>query len=141
MEINWPDAQVVRIPFAQTAVNYGNTRYWIHCPLPKCQRRCGRLYLCRISDGVYAFICRKCLNLAYRSQNKGILDRMIDKKWNLIHKLEGDSNWDFNKPKWMHWKTFYRMKEEVETLDRIIILCGAAKFSHLKGCEMFSELF
>jgi hypothetical protein len=135
------DAKVLRIPFAQSETNYGNSRYWMRCPNPMCQRRCGRLYLYRFPDGLPAFFCRKCLKLVYRSQNRTHMDRMIDKKWDLIHRLGADSDFIYDKPKWMHWKTFYRMKEEVETLDRTIMLQGAAMFSHLKGFEMFSESF
>ena len=133
------DAKVLRIPFAQTRTNYGNSRFWMRCPNPMCQRRCGKLYLCRFSDGLPAFFCRKCLKLAYRSQNRTLLDRMIDKKWAIIERLKADSDCIWNKPKCMHWKTFNRLKELVETLDREIMLRGYAKFCDLKGFKSASE--
>ena len=50
------------------------------------------------------FFCRKCLDLAYVTQNRSRLDRIIDKKWELIHKLGGESSFvsDSQKPKGMH---------------------------------------
>lgn len=126
-------AWTLRISFAQTKTNYGNCRYWLRCPSPKCQRRCGKLYLQRWSDGTSAFLCRKCLNLAYHSQNKTQMDRMIDKKWALIRKLGAEDSFIHTKPKWMHWKTFNRLKGQVEALDEAITFGGFVKFSVLPG--------
>ncbi len=129
-----PSPLVLRIPFAQSSTNYGNSRYWMLCPNPECQKRCGKLYLCRFSDGS-AFFCRKCLNLAYRSQNRTLIDRMIDKKWAIIHRLKADSDCIWEKPKWMHWKTFYRLREEVRTLEMEIMRLGHVKFCGIKGSK------
>ncbi len=136
---NGHDMRALRISLAQSKTNYGNSRYWMRCPNPECQKRCGKLYLCRLADGMPVFLCRTCLNLAYRSQNKTLLDRMIDKKWAIIRQLKADSDCIWNKPKCMHWKTFNRLKERVETLDREIMLRGYAKFCGPKGVKDASE--
>lgn len=102
-----------QVPVVQTSCNYGGSRHWFLCPLPKCQRRCKKLYLCR--EGV--FVCRKCLNLAYTTQNRCRLDRIIDKKWKLIRQLGADSDIFIQKPKHMHQKTFERLQQQISSLD------------------------
>ncbi len=117
-----------RIPIETTSCNYGGTRHWFLCPIPNCNRRSKKLYL--HPKGI--FICRKCLNLAYSSQNKSAINRIIDKKWDLVQKLGADSDILIYKPKRMHQKTFDRMQEEISRLNvlavqRISQMCG--KFS------------
>ena len=102
------------IPVVTTACNYGGVRHWFLCPLPKCSRRSKKLYLC--SQKV--FVCRKCLNVAYSTQNRSRLDRIIDKKWDLIRKLGGDSDF-VQKPPGMHNKTFTRIREEIWRLNEL----------------------
>lgn len=113
--------RIFRIHFALSKGNYGNSRYWMRCPHPKCLKRCGKLYLCRTPNDMPFFLCRTCLDLAYRSQNKTALDRLIDKKWDLVHKLGANSFdiWTSDKPKWMHWKTFYKIKNKIECLHSV----------------------
>lgn len=110
----------IRIEFDFSRGNYGNSRYWMRCPLLHCKRRCRKLYLIRVKE-IACFVCRCCLNLAYRSQNRTALDRIIDKKWGLVHKLKCDSDniCDREKPKWMHWKTFNRTRDQIEELHDI----------------------
>ncbi|MBS0607143.1 MAG: hypothetical protein JSR57_09350 [Verrucomicrobia bacterium] len=106
----------IDIPFAKSAVNYGNSRYWMQCPNPQCRRRCGKLYLFNLK-GFSLFLCRICLNLAYKSQNETDLDRLISKKWALIRRLKSDSDIILKKPKWMQKKTFKRLLIELEELN------------------------
>jgi hypothetical protein len=104
-----------RISAVTTPCNYGGHRHWFLCPIPKCKRRSKKIYL--FSEGV--FICRKCLKLAYSTQNRSKLDRIIDKKWALIRKLGADSDCilDNQKPKGMHWNTFEKIRSEIASLD------------------------
>lgn len=102
-----------RISVNATACHYGGERHWFLCPL--CQKRSKKLYL--HSQGI--FICRKCLNLAYSSQNRSQLERIISKKWALIHKLGGNSDFITHKPKRMHQKTFDRIQKEIRRLDEL----------------------
>src|SRR5689334_763605 len=73
------------VPVVTTRCNYGKVRHWFLCTNPECRRRSKKLYLNR--QGI--FFCRKCLGLAYSTQNRCRLDRIIDKKWKLIRKLRG----------------------------------------------------
>lgn len=79
------------------------------------------------------FICRKCLNLAYYTQNRSKLDRIIDKKWNLIRKCRGDSEWTQQKPKGMHQKTFDRIQDEICRLDELTTQNIAEMFGRFPG--------
>ena len=107
-----------RIFFSLSDCNYGNQRYWFLCPALGCSKRVRKLFLVSGKDGLPQYICRHCLNLAFRSQNSTELDRVIDRKWDLVRKLGCDSFNIFNqdKPKGMHWKTFNRIREMVENL-------------------------
>lgn len=60
------------VQLTQTACHYGNVRYWFKCE--HCQRRVGVLYL---SGDQCA--CRKCLNLAYQSENESRTSRLCRK--------------------------------------------------------------
>jgi len=84
------------IPVVATNCHYGGQRHWFLCPHPSCKRRSKKLYLC---SGGGLFLCRKCLKLAYTTQNRSEADRIIDKKWHLIRKYGGDSEWTIQKPR------------------------------------------
>lgn len=98
-----------------TTCNYGGFRHWFLCPNQGCKRRCQKPYLNRQSY----FFCRKSLNLAYFTQNRSKLDRIIDKEWTLLRELGADSDFlsDNLKPKGMHWKTFNSIKEQIADLE------------------------
>lgn len=102
-------------PIETTKCNYGGIRHWFLCTNQKCKRRCKKLYM----DRQGYFFCRKCLNLAYITQNRSQLDRIIDKKWKLIRKLGAESDFvlDSQKPKGMHWKTFDQIRNQIAELD------------------------
>jgi hypothetical protein len=104
-----------KIPVVATECNYGSKRHWFLCPLPTCHRRRKKLYFHPLGF----FACRKCLKLAYVSQNRNSLDRIIDKKWHLIRKLGGDSDIIAQKPKRMHCETFNRIQEEIWRLNEL----------------------
>lgn len=108
-----PKALLYEICFSLTPAHYGNQRYWFKCP--KCHQRRRKLSLIQMNDGFPLFLCRYCLKLAYQSQNRTQGDQIIHKKWALIQKL----GWHSEcipveaKPKGMHWKTFYILREQV----------------------------
>lgn len=65
--------------------NYGGLRYWLHCPVVDCERRCYKLYR---PDGCRVFACRQCWELCYRSQlespddifrRRARIDKMIER--------------------------------------------------------------
>lgn len=107
------------IKFSLSRANYGNYRYWFICPNSQCGQRCRKLFQTKGSEGMLYFLCRHCLELVFRSQNRIELDRIIDRKWKLIHSLRCDSPWIQNsaRPKGMHRRTFEKIREEIERLD------------------------
>lgn len=125
------------IPFSLSQGHYGNKRYWFVCPNPSCSKRCRKLFLAKAPNGISFFLCRLCLNLAYRSQNRNKLNRIIDKKWGLVRKLgcESDLIFDSQKPKWMQWKTFNRIREEIDRLDDEA-MCGIAALFPMKRVDV-----
>ena len=65
---SYSDAIVIeRLP-----MNFGGRRWWFSCP--KCERRCGRIYL---PPARSRFGCRSCYNLTYRSCNLSRQDQSL----------------------------------------------------------------
>ena len=56
------------VALESTPCHFGGKRWWFICPNNNCRRRCRILYLISPSD---YFLCRKCQNLTYRSQQEG----------------------------------------------------------------------
>jgi hypothetical protein len=114
-ETEWQDIETpVRITWSKC--NYGGYRPWFLCP--KCYKRVAILY-----GGKY-FLCRHCHHLVYESQNEGNLFRQaascMNKARKIRRRLGASENVDsciLDKPKYMHWKTFERLKEEVWHLE------------------------
>jgi len=113
---NSPEALLYEIFFSLTPAHYGNHRYWLKCP--KCNQRRRKLSLIQMNDEFPLFLCRCCLKLVYQSQNRTEGDQIIHKKWALIHKLGCTSECipDTAKPKGMHWRTFYILREQITWL-------------------------
>jgi len=99
-----------RILFDRTRCNYGGNRTWFLCP------RCGKRVVVLYGAGKL-FLCRHCYDLTYRSQQEGVVDRMMRKQWKIRERL-GASNSLFDpilfKPKGMHQKTFDRLRNEAD---------------------------
>ncbi len=105
------------IVLTSTPCHYGGVREWFLCPGINCGRRVGILYATR-----RYFLCRQCCQLAYRSQREALPDRLLTRAQNLRERLGGNGDiGDFfpEKPKGMHWKTYERLKEEGEWLERM----------------------
>lgn len=112
------------IPIEKTACNYGKMRYWFGCPI--CGKRAARLFL--HGGSVADWKCRECANLVYRSQQatKGDFWTWYDKAATIAQKLNpdywedgfsylltSDICWLFpERPKGMHWKTYYRLRDK-----------------------------
>ena len=126
--------KTLRIQFALSKNNYKHfrERYWLRCQ--KCERRCTNLYVQQSFGEAPSFLCKDCCNLAYRSQNTSHIDRLIDRKWEVLRELESTSDIVTKKPKWMHWSTFYRLRDEVDELDRQIT-CGIGGLFGLYGSK------
>jgi len=103
----WEDVEQ-RIIFDRTSCNYGATRTWFLCP--RCETRVAVLY-----GAGKLFLCRHCYDLTYRSQQEGVVDRMMRKQWKIRERLgASDALVDpiLFKPKGMHQKTFDRLRNE-----------------------------
>jgi len=93
---------------------FGGRRAWFLCPRPGCGRRVATLW------GGTKFYCRQCWNLAYQSQNETAWDRALTKAQAIRVKLGGHPGcaYDFpEKPKGMHWRTYYRLKDQSEQAE------------------------
>lgn len=85
----------------------GGERPWFLCPC--CSKRVGKLYL----RDMY-FYCRGCHNLSYYTRNQSEPFRLLEKSRKIRKRLGcnyGTSEPFPDKPKGMHWKTYYAMKE------------------------------
>ena len=89
------------IPVEKQPCNFGGHRYFFRCPGKTCNRRMRKLYCCR---GI--FLCRKCLNLGYYSQRVVPSHRFSLMQKKLEDKLKDAGGNLWQKPKWMHNKTF-----------------------------------
>lgn len=97
-----------------TRCNYGGERAWFRCPVANCGRRVAILY------GGSLFACRHCYNLAYDSQNETRHGRMLLKAQAIRQKLGGTPcvGDEFpQKPKGMHWRTYYRLGQKSEEAE------------------------
>ncbi len=97
------------IPYSYTDTNFGGMRQWFQC------LSCGRN--CRVIYGGQYFRCRHCYGLKYQSQYERSWSRATDKALKIRQKLGCDGGIDDpfpEKPKGMHWKTYYRFEAEYE---------------------------
>jgi hypothetical protein len=92
-----------------TALHFGGRRAWFRCPAEGCGRRVAILY------GGEVFACRHCHRLAYECQREAADDRAMRRADSIRRRLgweAGIANPEGGKPKWMHWRTFERLKAE-----------------------------
>ena len=102
------------ISLTKTNCNYSGYRYWFICP--KCNEKAAILYL---KDK--CFLCRCCQNLAYTSQRRCQIDRLLVKMLKIRRSIGASSNIMepiINKPKGMHWKTFANIINEEKTVSQ-----------------------
>ena len=95
------------VRLAWTACHYGGQRAWWLCPAVGCGRRVAVLF------GGPVFACRHCQRLAYKSQRETPDDRCIrraDKLRDRLGWVAGIVHGTGDKPKGMHWRTFWRMQ-------------------------------
>lgn len=100
-DMNYP------VRLAWTACHYGGQRAWWLCPVAGCGRRVAVLY------GGAVFACRYCQKLAYKCQRETPDERATrraDKLRNRLGWVPGILNGNGNKPKGMHWQTFWHMQ-------------------------------
>ena len=108
----WKDERYsVRV--VRTPCNLGGSRPWFVCPALNCRRRVAILY----GGGIFA--CRQCYQLAYASTREdagGRATRRADRIRVRLGWEPGILNSDGDKPKWMRWRTFFRLVDQHDEL-------------------------
>jgi hypothetical protein len=97
------------IYLTRTFPPFGGHRWWFICPGSGCGRRVGRLYVGR------DFLCRHCRGLVYESQRKSASFRVLSRSQKIRRRLGGSGGLSDpfpDKPKAMHWKTYFRLQDE-----------------------------
>jgi hypothetical protein len=100
------------LPLDRTPCNYGGERTWFRCP--NCMGRYAILYQ---ADEGYA--CRRCLGLAYRSQQESPGNRMMSRAQKIRRQLGGTSDLSLPfpaKPNGMWTITYFRLRATSEDL-------------------------
>ena len=95
------------IAVVTSAMHFGGSREFFLCP------RCGRRFAILYCAARY-FRCRRCNDMAYRTQNETPHGRALllaGKLWKLAGCEWGG---DGEKPKWMQWRTFNRLMERAD---------------------------
>jgi hypothetical protein len=99
------------VAIAWTPCHYGGQRPWFLCPF--CNNRLAILYLGMV------LACRKCQQLAYKSQRESHIERCFNRALNIRERLKwppGISTRGCTKPKGMHQTTYWRLHEEYMSL-------------------------
>ena len=104
--------------------HYGGVHQMFICPL--CRKNARKLYLRGIEFG-----CRRCFNLAYRSQNETLADRLLRKKDKVTKRLGKDKYEYAPKPKRMHNSTYKSLSHTVSTLEDLSLMAFLAKSRNL----------
>lgn len=103
----------VRLVATDTA--FGGERKWFACPWSGCKHRVTKLYL-----GSYGPGCRHCYRLAFTSTHIDQYQRSMNIMRRMRKKLGGHPDDDGlpEKPKGMHWRTYWRLVDRYEDLER-----------------------
>ena len=127
----WQDRHQ-HVMLEHTECNFGGTRPWLICP--QCFKRVGVLYFRGL------FLCRHCSRVAYSSKSENLPDRMLRKANKMRDRLGADYGLHkpIRRPKGMHWNKFWRLNDDVETLESraIILKFGMVRRSLGDGCNI-----
>lgn len=112
-----------------TPCGFGGRRVWWRCPAVGCGQRVAVLH------GGRVFACRQCNRLSYRSQREVDDDRATRRADTIRRRLgwePGILNGSGDKPKGMHWRTYWRLYGQ-HNVDVSEALAGmAAKLGMLR---------
>src|SRR5437867_2914094 len=87
---DWQEVEEV-VPLTWTPCHFGGERPWFLCPGAVRGRYCGRRVAVLYAAGSY-FCCRQCCGLAYESQRKNRLSRLVSKAQKLRLRLGGSAS-------------------------------------------------
>lgn len=102
------DLQLEDLLVDWTDCHFGGSRPWFICPHGTCRRRAAILYW---ESG---FACRRCLGLAYESQNEQPLDRLCRRVSKYSAKLVTREGLPNQKPARMHDRTYFRLLHAID---------------------------
>jgi hypothetical protein len=123
-----PMSYAVRL--AWTGCALGGQRVWWVCPANGCGRRVALLH------GSRFFACRRCHRLAYRSQRETDDARAMRRANAIRHRLgwgAGVLNGDGNKPKGMHWRTYWGLRAQYNDALSKALEGMTSQFDRLRG--------
>lgn len=126
------------IPIVRQPCHFGNFRLYFNCPANRSGRACNRRAVNLYFRGGY-FLCRHCQRVAYASQSEGALDRALRAADKRRAAIKADPGFESiaPKPKGMHWATYWRHMDVIDTADdlanRAFIAFAHDKFSRALG--------
>ena len=120
-----------RVSLTTTRPYFGGVRWWFVCPVNG--SRAAKLHL---PSGSHVFASRQALDLAYRSQNETSNGRLLSKAQKIRRRFGGSGNLlePFpQKPKGMHWTTYWRLREQSELAASVAVAAMARRLG--VACE------
>jgi hypothetical protein len=122
-----------RVPIRWTTCRLGGERPWFICDVQANGVNCGR-QVAKLYGAGRLFACRHCYRLGYRVQRGAPVDRAHQHLECLHRKLGADYDVPDDppptKPKWMRWKTYSRLSQQIEAgQDRlnVVFIAGAQR--------------
>lgn len=114
--------------FDWTEQKLGGERVWFLCP--RCRTRC------RVLFGRRRYLCRGCQQMTYESQ----YDTYPQLPWSRAHRMRerlgGEAGFTHpfpSKPKGMHWKTYYRLRDEDDRAEELLCYGSYARLQDLRA--------
>jgi hypothetical protein len=100
------------IELTTSPVHFGGRRWYFICP------RTGELALrLHLPRGASGFASRRAYRLGYAVQRESPRDKAFRRARKARHKIRGADNLSLplpGKPKWMRWRTFWRLRGEAD---------------------------
>jgi DNA-directed RNA polymerase subunit RPC12/RpoP len=122
VDVEFRGGALQRIPLVWSRCHFGGFRPWFKCA--RCNRQVGKLY----NTGA-SLTCRRCLDLWYASQRRGVKSRHYLKALKLRLRLNGVANLRDpmpERPKGMHKRTYERLRRRLQKLEEQ--LCHSSRF-------------
>jgi len=107
-----------------TPCHFGGARTWFLCP--RCGRRVAVLFAGR------RFLCRHCHGIAYAAENEDAISRLLRRSNKLRERVKvraGTAYSVTDKPKGMHWRTFDRIRWQIERIESAFWMAEARRFN------------
>jgi hypothetical protein len=131
-----PDELALRLAVSSTALHFGGRRMWLHCMRPSCGARNTELFL-----DAPNLICRACAGVRYASHSQPKHIRLRVKADKIRTRLGGEPGHYSAvaaKPKNMQWKTYDRLRCELEYYEEEFGLHAVAAFTARTNRELGS---